>query len=148
MSEPPVDSKPSVEARLAELREKIDATDAAIVELLNRRAGFALEVGEVKREVNAPVFWPEREGQVIARLRALGKGPLGGPAQDQDQGEEREREEGEEARPEGHQLFSGRSSGNSITSRMLGWLVSIITSRSMPMPKPAVGAMPCSRART
>ena len=80
MSEPPVDSKPSVEARLAALREKIDATDAAIVELLNRRAGFALEVGEVKREVDAPVFRPEREAQVIARLRALGKGPLGGAA--------------------------------------------------------------------
>ena len=80
MSKPPVDSKPSVEARLAALREKIDATDAGIVELLNRRAQLACEVGEVKREVDAPVFRPEREAQVIARLRGLGKGPLGGAA--------------------------------------------------------------------
>jgi chorismate mutase/prephenate dehydratase len=80
MSNPPVEPKPSVEARLAALREKIDAVDASIVELLNRRAQLATEVGEVKREVDAPVFRPEREAQVIARMRSLNKGPLPGTA--------------------------------------------------------------------
>src|SRR5207249_2142416 len=43
--------------------------------------------------------------------------------------------------------FSGRSCGKRITSRMDVWLVSSMTSRSMPIPSPAVGGMPCSSAR-
>src|SRR5690606_8952087 len=53
--------------------------------------------------------------------------------------------------PEGGFLqdqFCGRMCGNRITSRMDGELVSSITRRSMPMPSPAVGGMPYSRART
>ncbi len=37
------------------------------------------------------------------------------------------------------------SSGNSTTSRIVGAPVSIITSRSIPMPMPPAGGMPCSR---
>ncbi|KAF5035605.1 hypothetical protein DSECCO2_583860 [anaerobic digester metagenome] len=43
---------------------------------------------------------------------------------------------------------SGRNSGNRITSRMEAWSVSSMTSLSMPMPSPAAGGMPYSRART
>ncbi len=42
---------------------------------------------------------------------------------------------------------SGFISGNSSTSRMEAELVKSMTSRSMPMPSPAVGGMPYSRAR-
>ncbi len=42
--------------------------------------------------------------------------------------------------------FLGRICGNNNTSRMLGELVNNITSRSIPMPSPAVGGMPCSNA--
>jgi chorismate mutase/prephenate dehydratase len=44
--------------------------------LLNQRAAVALEVGEVKKHFNAPVFRPEREQQVIARLQDMSNGPL------------------------------------------------------------------------
>src|SRR5205823_7416445 len=40
-------------------------------------------------------------------------------------------------------VYSGLKSGNKITSRIEGWFVSIIASRSMPMPNPAAGGMPC-----
>src|SRR5690606_34895535 len=43
---------------------------------------------------------------------------------------------------------SGRSKGKAITSRIEGWPVSAITSRSMPIPKPAAGGIPYSSART
>jgi len=76
---PPAPKAPPQE-RLAELRARIDEADERIVELLNQRAGYALEVGEVKRETDAPVYRPEREAQVIARLRAASRGPLGGAA--------------------------------------------------------------------
>jgi chorismate mutase/prephenate dehydratase len=66
--------------RLAELRERIDAVDAQLLELLNRRARLAIEVGEVKKLTDAPVYRPEREAQVIARLRERNPGPLGGDA--------------------------------------------------------------------
>ena len=45
-------------------------------------------------------------------------------------------------------LASGRIWGNSSTSLMLGWFVSSITTRSIPMPMPPAGGMPYSSART
>ncbi len=64
-------------SKLKPLRERIDAIDAQLIALLNQRAAVALEVGEVKKHYNAPVFRPERELQVIARLQDLSAGPLG-----------------------------------------------------------------------
>ena len=63
-------------SRLIPLRERIDALDAQLIALLNQRAAVALEVGEVKKHFNAPVFRPERELQVIARLQEMSEGPL------------------------------------------------------------------------
>lgn len=62
--------------KLLPLREKIDAIDAAILELLNQRARVAEEVGHVKAETNAPVFRPEREAQVLRNMADQNKGPL------------------------------------------------------------------------
>jgi chorismate mutase/prephenate dehydratase len=62
--------------KLLPLREKIDAIDAAILELLNQRARVAQEVGHVKAETNAPVFRPEREAQVLRNMAAKNTGPL------------------------------------------------------------------------
>ena len=62
--------------KLADLRRDIDAVDAAIVDLLNRRATLAGQVGEVKKLSDAPVYRPEREAQIMARLRADHPGPL------------------------------------------------------------------------
>lgn len=63
-------------SRLKPLRDRIDAIDAQLIALLNQRAAVALEVGEVKKCYNAPVFRPEREQQVIARLQRISEGPL------------------------------------------------------------------------
>ena len=62
--------------KLLPLRERIDALDAQLLALLNQRAAVALEVGEVKKHLNAPVFRPERELQVIAGLQNASRGPL------------------------------------------------------------------------
>ncbi|MDD2535773.1 MAG: prephenate dehydratase [Macromonas bipunctata] len=61
---------------LAELRQLIDATDQELLALLNRRASYANEVGEVKRVEGSTVFRPEREAQVIATLQQANPGPL------------------------------------------------------------------------
>ena len=63
---------------LPELRIQIDAVDRELLELLNRRAALANEVGEIKRVEGSPVFRPEREAQVIHGLQTANAGPLKG----------------------------------------------------------------------
>jgi chorismate mutase / prephenate dehydratase len=62
--------------KLKPLREQIDAIDAQLISLLNQRAGVAQQVGHIKAETNAPVFRPEREAQVLARVAERNHGPL------------------------------------------------------------------------
>jgi chorismate mutase/prephenate dehydratase len=61
---------------LTELRASIDQVDRELLELLNRRAALANEVGEIKRAEGSPVFRPERESQVINGLQSANPGPL------------------------------------------------------------------------
>jgi chorismate mutase/prephenate dehydratase len=61
---------------LSELRIGIDQVDRQLLDLLNRRAALANEVGELKRAEGSPVFRPEREAQVINGLQAANPGPL------------------------------------------------------------------------
>lgn len=61
---------------LPELRTSIDQVDRELLDLLNRRAALANEVGEIKRAEGSPVFRPEREAQVINGLQAANPGPL------------------------------------------------------------------------
>jgi chorismate mutase/prephenate dehydratase len=64
------------EQRLAPIRNKIDAIDSQILDLLSQRAQAAQEVGHIKGGFSSPVFRPERERQVIARLQEMNAGPL------------------------------------------------------------------------
>ena len=65
---------------LDELRNRIDAIDRQVLELLNERARSACEIGEIKRGENAPFYVPEREKAVFDKLAALNEGPLDAPA--------------------------------------------------------------------
>lgn len=62
------------------LRQHIDDTDDKLVELLNKRASFADEIGSAKRSMNMPVYVPEREEQVIAHIQGINPGPLSAEA--------------------------------------------------------------------
>lgn len=61
---------------LLALRNQIDALDRELLTLLNRRAGLAQAVGELKKREGSVVFRPEREAQVIDGLKAWNPGPL------------------------------------------------------------------------
>jgi chorismate mutase/prephenate dehydratase len=61
---------------VSDLRKEIDRIDERIIELLNRRAELALEIGRHKAHTKTPYFTPERERAVLKRLLALSKGPL------------------------------------------------------------------------
>ena len=63
---------------LSAVRGEIDAIDAQLLELLNRRAGCAQKVGEIKAAHGEGrfVYRPEREAQVLRRIQDLNNGPL------------------------------------------------------------------------
>jgi chorismate mutase/prephenate dehydratase len=66
----------SDDAALLALRRRIDDVDGELLELINRRASLANEVGELKRRQGSVVFRPEREAQVIDALKRRNGGPL------------------------------------------------------------------------
>ena len=61
---------------LATCRERIDAIDEQLVELLNQRAAIARDVGRAKATDGGAIFVPHREQEVLARITALNAGPL------------------------------------------------------------------------
>ena len=63
---------------LCRLRERIDAVDRELLQLLGERARCAEEVARVKRAAEPdPVFYrPEREAEVLRRVREQNPGPL------------------------------------------------------------------------
>ncbi len=63
-------------SELARIRAAIDAVDERLLDLLGERARLALAVGSVKAVDSAPVYRPEREAQVVARLISRNGGPL------------------------------------------------------------------------
>ena len=54
---------------IEELRGRIDVIDDQLVRLLNVRVACAVEVGRLKHEVGLPIYQPERESQVLAKVR-------------------------------------------------------------------------------
>jgi chorismate mutase len=54
---------------IEELRSRIDVIDDQLVRLLNVRVACAVEVGRMKHEAGLPIYQPEREAQVLAKVR-------------------------------------------------------------------------------
>jgi len=65
-------------ADLADIRERIDAVDKKIQQLINERARFAQQVGVAKGELGSAVdyYRPEREAEVLRKIVERNEGPL------------------------------------------------------------------------
>jgi chorismate mutase/prephenate dehydratase len=61
---------------IAKLRADIDALDAELLALVNRRAGLAQRIGALKQ--GAQAYRPEREAEILRRAMADNPGPLSG----------------------------------------------------------------------
>ncbi len=59
---------------LKALRARIDGIDDAILQLVSERAGIAQQVGHTKK--GEKIYRPEREAQIVRRLRDANPGPL------------------------------------------------------------------------
>ena len=57
-------------------RGEIDAIDRELLRLLNKRAEIALRVGAAKADVETPLCDPNREKEVLSRLRQENDGPF------------------------------------------------------------------------
>lgn len=68
------------EREIGRLRRNIDEVDAVLVKLLNQRARWALEIGDVKRRTGAPIYQPDREAEVVGHVESVNRGPLSGEA--------------------------------------------------------------------
>ena len=61
---------------LDELRNRIDELDHQLVKLLNERAHVVVEIGKFKNKTASPVYAPDREKEVLARIVETNEGPL------------------------------------------------------------------------
>lgn len=70
------------EKKLQQLRDQIDQIDDQLLDLFNRRAACAVSIAEVKRNAiedpgeTIDFFRPDREAQVIQRIKSNNQGPL------------------------------------------------------------------------
>jgi len=68
------------ESELSRLREAIDRVDEVLVRLLNQRAKYAIEIGEIKGILGLPIYAPEREKEVLHHVEQTCEGPLDAPS--------------------------------------------------------------------
>jgi len=61
---------------LKNLRNKINAIDGKMVNLLNERAKISSEIGELKTKSKKGIYSPAREKEVLKRIDELNKGPM------------------------------------------------------------------------
>ena len=66
----------SDEVKLTPLRARIDELDQQLIKLLNERAEVVVQVGQVKRAGNTPIYVPDRERRVLEQVRSYNQGPL------------------------------------------------------------------------
>ena len=57
-------------------RRKIDEIDNKLVELFNERSKCAIEIGKIKQVENLRVYDPDREREILRRIKEANPGPL------------------------------------------------------------------------
>jgi len=69
-------SEPDAEFLLERLRAQTAATDAEILELVNRRLELVREIRAHKEAQDVPFLDPDQEARLLSRLRELNRGPM------------------------------------------------------------------------
>lgn len=61
---------------IEQIRQEIDRLDGELLRIFNERAGLALKIGEIKKELGLAVYDPEREKRIFQRMQQNNPGPL------------------------------------------------------------------------
>jgi len=67
-------------ASLKKLRQRVDQVDRALLDLLTRRGRLVKDIGAIKERNGQSIFAPERERELLSRLKEKNHGPLPGDA--------------------------------------------------------------------
>ncbi|MEO1646628.1 MAG: bifunctional 3-deoxy-7-phosphoheptulonate synthase/chorismate mutase, partial [Chloroflexota bacterium] len=62
--------------KMAELRSQIDDINLELLELLNKRATIASEIGKIQSEIGSQIYDPQRESQMLTALQLANEGPF------------------------------------------------------------------------
>src|SRR5437867_966329 len=62
--------------KIQQYRKEIDKLDEKILDLLNKRTGFVIKIGKVKKENRLEAYTPGREQEIYSRLEKHHKGPF------------------------------------------------------------------------
>lgn len=65
-----------MEARVRDIRERVDRVDRELVRILNERARLVQEIVAVKAEAGKPLFDPKREEEILRRVAEENEGPI------------------------------------------------------------------------
>ena len=58
------------------IRVKINQLDNELLRIFNERAALALEIGQIKKKLNRPIYDPKREKLIFDRIKQANPGPL------------------------------------------------------------------------
>ena len=72
------DESTDAQARIAEIRERIDAIDCQLVKLLNERAQCSLDIRAMKPSAHLGLYDPKREEEIFTNVAKCNDGPLYG----------------------------------------------------------------------
>ncbi|MDR3686013.1 MAG: chorismate mutase [Coriobacteriia bacterium] len=74
MTDPNLDAQ----SQIGEIRERIDAIDCQLVELLNERAQCSLDIRVLKPQARQGLYDPKREEEIFTNVAKCNRGPLYG----------------------------------------------------------------------
>jgi chorismate mutase len=64
------------QARVQELRERVDEVDRELIRALSERARIVQEIATIKAEAGVPLFDPRREEEILQRAVESNPGPI------------------------------------------------------------------------
>lgn len=64
------------QARIEELRTRVDQVDRELIRVLNERARIVQELVAIKAEVGKPLFDPRREEEILRKVAEENEGPI------------------------------------------------------------------------
>lgn len=59
-----------------DIRQEIDRIDDELLQIFNRRANLALKIGEIKKDLDLPIYDPSREKRIFDKMKTNNPGPL------------------------------------------------------------------------
>ena len=64
------------EARIRDLRTRVDEVDGELIRILNERARIVQEIMAIKAEAGAAMYDPKREDEILRRVVEQNEGPI------------------------------------------------------------------------